>query len=294
LKSWDKQGAQIVTHDGEFNVGYQDIKGLGVHPDVAAEQPDVMAAGATKAAGPATPQEDRPVTPTKYALDDFAVGQHVTGQGHDGATVTYTGTVKDPDVNGMVRVELDEPLESGATAVLLYPHEITAIDEPEEEKGATKTAPSDVPSAGGKGEAVDSGDSEKAGKAGADLEGDGQGPRLRDRHHHGGVRRRVHKIKAAATKQDQHEQPDLEATGRRRRGLGGLRGPHPGQLLRTRAFASQISPPSADARPARSRYAPVHFPPTAPASRHRGSKLAPGWCRVRPLGRGGRLARSPG
>lgn len=51
-----------------------------VHPDVAAEQPEVMAQGSVKAASPATPQEDRPVTPTKYTLDDFQVGQHVTAQ----------------------------------------------------------------------------------------------------------------------------------------------------------------------------------------------------------------------
>jgi hypothetical protein len=34
---------------------------LGVHPDVAAEQPEVMAEVVAKARGPATPQEDRPV-----------------------------------------------------------------------------------------------------------------------------------------------------------------------------------------------------------------------------------------
>ena len=62
------------------------------------------------------------------------------------------------------------------------------------------------------------------------------------------------------------------ATGRRHRGLCGLRGPHPDQLLRTRAFARHIS------GSARSRYAPVHFPPTGGAGRPRGSRLVPGWC----------------
>jgi hypothetical protein len=38
---------------------------------VAAEQPDVMAQAAAKQAGPATPQEDAPLKPTKYTLDDF-------------------------------------------------------------------------------------------------------------------------------------------------------------------------------------------------------------------------------
>jgi hypothetical protein len=41
---------------------------------VAAQQPEVMAQGAAKAAGRC------PLKPTKYTMDDFQVGQHVGGQ----------------------------------------------------------------------------------------------------------------------------------------------------------------------------------------------------------------------
>jgi hypothetical protein len=106
---------------------------LGGHPDVAAEQPEVMAQAVAKAAGPATPQEDAPLKPTKYTMDDFQVGQHVGGKSSTGTT--YQGVVTAVGVpKAFVRVHLDEKAASGATDVLLYPHEITQIDEPKPEK----------------------------------------------------------------------------------------------------------------------------------------------------------------
>jgi hypothetical protein len=118
-------------------VAYQDFKGLGVHPDVVAEQPEVMAVGAAKVAGPASPQEDRPVQATQYTLDDFEVGQHITAKGQaDSGGGTYTGVVAkigmkaDPN---LINITLDAPTTQGLTALWVYPHEVTGIDEPQEE-----------------------------------------------------------------------------------------------------------------------------------------------------------------
>jgi hypothetical protein len=136
VRSWGKEGARVVAHDGEFDVPFGDLKGFGVHPDVAAEQPEVAAQGAAKAAGPAGAQEDAPVKPTKYTLEDFTPGQHVTGESAGpapGAAVTYAGIVKDVQtkggVKGLITVRLDAPTAQGVEQVALYPHEITAIDD---------------------------------------------------------------------------------------------------------------------------------------------------------------------
>jgi hypothetical protein len=183
--TWGKEGARVVTHEGECDVAYQDLKGLGVHPDVAAEQPDVMAQGAAKAAGPATPQEDRPVQPTRYTLDDFEIGQHVTAVTKPApgapanAGATYTGTVTaigmkaDPN---LINMKLDTPTKQGMTSLWVYPHEVTGIDEPQEEPEVKESSTSASTSGDTKKNGEETGsaetptrEAEKAGKVGQHL-----------------------------------------------------------------------------------------------------------------------------
>ncbi len=90
-----------------------------------AEQPEVMAQAAAKAAGPMAPKEYQPIRPTKYSLDDFAVGQHVTGKAGVGEADTYHGTVVAAHEKGMaaglIKIKLDAPTAQGISKVALYP-----------------------------------------------------------------------------------------------------------------------------------------------------------------------------
>ena len=118
-----------------------------------------MAQAVAKAAGPAAPQEDAPLKPTKYTLEDFAPGQHVTAktptvQGQSGTAEapggTYTGTIERVNDKGMaagtLTVRLDQEAPGGQGEILVFPHEITAIDEPEapEKESSTKSGTSNV------------------------------------------------------------------------------------------------------------------------------------------------------
>ena len=159
VRTWGKQGARVVTHEGEFDVAWEELKGLGVHPDVAEEQPEVMAQAAAKQAGPATPQEDRPIQSTQFTLDDFEVGQHVTVESKQGkqgqipAGGPYSGTVTDIGMKhdpNLIHIKLDTATQGGLSGLWIYPHEVTGIDEPVEEQDATESSTSAPISSEGK------------------------------------------------------------------------------------------------------------------------------------------------